>query len=54
MLALSFFGGGVVGAVGFKVFGYVSTVPLAIVLIGLAGVPAYDDLSAAWRRSTGA
>ena len=53
-LALSFFGGGVVGAVGFKVFGYISTVPLAVVLIGLAGVPAYDDLSAAWRRKTGA
>ncbi|MEO5732603.1 MAG: YoaK family protein [Rubrivivax sp.] len=50
LLAMSFFGGGVVGAVGFKVLGYISTVPLAIVLIGLVGVPAYDDLSAAWRH----
>ncbi|MEP6558132.1 MAG: YoaK family protein [Burkholderiales bacterium] len=49
-LALSFFVGGVVGAFGFTHFGYVSTVPLAVLLIGLAGVPAYDDLVAAWRR----
>lgn len=54
LLALFFFGGGMAGAVGFKAFGYIATVPLAIVLIGLAGVPAYDDLSAAWRRRTGA
>jgi uncharacterized membrane protein YoaK (UPF0700 family) len=53
-LALSFFGGGVVGALGFNRFGYGSTVPLAIVLIGLAGVPAFDDLAAAWKRRSGA
>jgi uncharacterized membrane protein YoaK (UPF0700 family) len=49
-LALSFFGGGVIGALGFKQVGYVSTVPLALVLIGLAGVPAIDDLLALGRR----
>jgi uncharacterized membrane protein YoaK (UPF0700 family) len=43
-LALSFFGGGVIGALGFQQMGYVSTVPLALVLVGLAGVPAIDDL----------
>lgn len=53
-LAFSFFAGGVVGAVGFTHLGYVSTVPLAVLLIGLAGVPAYDDLAAAWRRRKGA
>jgi uncharacterized membrane protein YoaK (UPF0700 family) len=51
-LALSFFVGGVVGALGFKQVGYVSTIPLALVLISLAGVPAIDDLRQllrAWR-----
>ena len=50
LLALSVLVGGVAGALGFKYLGYVSTVPLAIVLIGLASVPAYDDVSAAMRR----
>lgn len=54
LLALSFFGGGVIGALGFRYLGYVSTVPLAILLLGLAGMPAYDDLAAAWRRRPGA
>ena len=53
LLALSFLVGGVAGALGFKYLGYVSTVPLAVVLIGLASVPAYDDVSAAMRRWTG-
>ena len=43
-LALLFFVGGVVGALGFNQAGYVSTVPLALVLVSLAGVPAVDDL----------
>lgn len=43
-LALLFFVGGVVGALGFNQAGYVSTIPLALVLVGLAGVPAVDDL----------
>jgi uncharacterized membrane protein YoaK (UPF0700 family) len=43
-LALCFFVGGVVGALGFNQVGYVSTIPLALVLVSLAGVPAIDDL----------
>ncbi len=42
-LVLSFFVGGVLGALGFKQVGYVSTIPLALVLVSLAGVPAMDD-----------
>jgi uncharacterized membrane protein YoaK (UPF0700 family) len=44
VLASSFFVGGLVGAFGFKHAGYVATVPLALVLIALACVPALDDL----------
>jgi hypothetical protein len=47
----SFFCGGVAGAVGFKILGYVATVPLALLLCGLAIVPALDDLRARARRS---
>jgi uncharacterized membrane protein YoaK (UPF0700 family) len=43
-LIVAFFGGGIAGAFGFKFLGYVSTVPLAIVLAVLALVPAWDDL----------
>jgi hypothetical protein len=42
----SFFFGGVAGALGFKILGYVATVPLALLLCGLAIVPALDDLRA--------
>lgn len=35
--------GGISGALGFKHLGYVSTVPLAVVLAALALVPAFDD-----------
>ena len=52
-LLLAFFIGGMVGALGFKRMGYVSTVPLALVLVSLAGVPAVDDLRhllRAWRE----
>ncbi|TKC81452.1 DUF1275 domain-containing protein [Trinickia terrae] len=45
MLA-SFFVGGVIGAVGFKHVGYVSTVPLAALLVTLAIVPVIDDMLA--------
>lgn len=44
VLTLSFFGGGVLGALGFKRVGYSVTIPLALVLVWLAGVPAIDDL----------
>ena len=43
LLALSFFVGGVAGALGFKYLGYASTMPLAIILISPASVPAYGD-----------
>lgn len=42
----SFFCGGVAGALGFKMLGYVATVPLALLLCVLAIVPALDDLRA--------
>lgn len=41
-----FFIGGVAGSIGFKYLGFISTVPLAIGLILLAIVPAYDDVIA--------
>lgn len=50
LLALSFFWGGVVGAFGFKHLGYIATVPLALVLITLAIVPALDDVRRWLRR----
>ncbi|WP_322025603.1 YoaK family protein [Burkholderia sp. BCC1977] len=43
MLA-SFFVGALAGAIGFKHVGYVSTVPLAAMLVTLAIVPVVDDL----------
>lgn len=45
LLAISFFLGAVSGALGFKHAGYLSTVPLAVVLIALACVPVLDDLA---------
>lgn len=45
VLAL-FFLGGLVGAWAFKHLGFVSTVPLALALVGLAIVPVLDDLMA--------
>jgi uncharacterized membrane protein YoaK (UPF0700 family) len=51
-LALSFFGGGVFGALGFKYVGYAVTVPLALVLVLLAGVPAIDDLRQRARKAS--
>lgn len=49
-LALLFFVGGVSGAFGFKAIGYLATVPLAMVLVLLASVPALDDLVGFLRR----
>ena len=45
-LVMSFFVGGVVGALGFKYLGYISTVPLALMLLLLVMRPALDD----WQR----
>jgi uncharacterized membrane protein YoaK (UPF0700 family) len=44
LLTMSFFLGAVSGALGFSHAGYLSTVPLAMVLSALACVPAWDDL----------
>ena len=44
-----FLGGGVVGALGFKHLGYLSTVPLAALLLLLVLRPALDD----WKRLRG-
>ena len=52
VLVLSFFGGGVLGALGFKYVGYSVTIPLALVLVLLAGVPAVDDLRGYLRRTS--
>jgi uncharacterized membrane protein YoaK (UPF0700 family) len=38
--------GGVAGALGFKRIGYVSTLPLAVLLFVIAIVPVWDDLAA--------
>lgn len=46
----SFFTGGVLGALGFSHIGYVSTLPLAAILVTVAIVPAYDDTLALMRR----
>jgi uncharacterized membrane protein YoaK (UPF0700 family) len=43
ILLLSFFVGGVAGAIGFKRIGYLSTLPLAAILCLLAIVPTVDD-----------
>lgn len=50
LLAVSFFVGGVAGAIGFARVGYAATLPLAMVLVFLAVVPAADDLMRLRRR----
>ncbi len=49
-LLLAFFVGGIAGAVGFNYAGYLATIPLALLLVTLAIVPALDDLRALLRR----
>lgn len=53
LLGFYFFLGGVTGALGFKHMGYISTVPLAIVLVLLASVPVLDDALNVLRRWLG-
>jgi uncharacterized membrane protein YoaK (UPF0700 family) len=43
-LLVSFFLGGLAGAIGFKHLGFISTVPLATLLVALAVVPLMDDV----------
>ncbi len=45
LLVFFFFTGGITGALGFKYMGYTATIPLALLLIGLAIVPVLDDFS---------
>ena len=45
-LLTAFFCGAITGAVGFRHIGFLSTVPLAMILLILAAVPVYDDLKA--------
>lgn len=49
-LLLMFFIGGVGGALGFKHIGYLSTIPLALLLLVLALVPVLDDLRSRLRK----
>jgi uncharacterized membrane protein YoaK (UPF0700 family) len=44
LLVGSFFGGALIGAYGFKTYGYVATIPLAVLLMGLTLGPLLDDL----------
>ncbi len=53
LLVASFFCGGVAGALGFRHVGFLSTLPLAAVLVALAGVPAVDDVIVLLRRWAG-
>jgi len=45
-LVALFFLGGVVGALGFQHAGYISTLPLAAILVTLSAVPVIDDIRA--------
>ncbi|MBP6097323.1 MAG: DUF1275 domain-containing protein [Methyloversatilis sp.] len=49
-LVMCFFVGGIAGAVGFSHVGYVSTVPLALLLVLLAAVPTADDVRHYFRQ----
>jgi len=49
-LASLFFLGCLTGAIGFKLFGFVFTLPLALLLVTLAIVPVVDDLLAYLRQ----
>jgi uncharacterized membrane protein YoaK (UPF0700 family) len=50
-LLFSFFAGGLVGAIGFKRFGFVATVPLALALVTLAVIPLVDDVFGRRRKT---
>ena len=52
LLLLAFFVGGVAGAFGFSRVGFIATVPLALVLLVLAAVPAVDDVRHAFAGTT--
>jgi uncharacterized membrane protein YoaK (UPF0700 family) len=50
LLVTFFFVGGITGALVFKSIGYLSTVPLALILVVMATVPAADDLVILFRK----
>ena len=52
LLVGAFFLGGVMGAIGFQRIGYAATVPLALILVVLAIVPAADDVRRYLGRGT--
>lgn len=45
----SFVTGSIAGASGFKAFGYLATVPLALVLLGVSWWPIAEDLTEQWQ-----
>jgi uncharacterized membrane protein YoaK (UPF0700 family) len=49
-LLASFLAGGLAGAAGFRHLGFVSTLPLAVVLLALAVVPLIDDMRSGARK----
>lgn len=49
LILVSFFGGGLVGALSFKHIGFKMTVPLAAFLVVLAWRPIFHDLRVRWR-----
>jgi uncharacterized membrane protein YoaK (UPF0700 family) len=51
LLVAAFFVGGVLGALGFQSVGYSSTVPLALLLVLMAGMPAVHDLREMFDRT---
>ena len=50
ILLMSFFVGGLTGAVGFQALGYAATLPLAAALIAAAITPVFDDVKERKRR----
>lgn len=49
LLIACFFCGGLVGALGFKGWGYITTLPLALLLSTLALRPVLDDIKVRWQ-----
>ena len=47
MIDVAIAGGGLAGALAFQWLGYYATLPIALLLAGLAAVPILDDLQAA-------
>jgi hypothetical protein len=50
LLIACFFCGGLVGALGFKGWGYITTLPLALLLWAVALRPVLDDAKVRWQR----